>query len=575
MSRRIYSCCITGFLLVALSIAENRSLRLVRLPDLPMSATFLAQPLSSTGKASLIALIQSGTLSDLRWPNFSAYRSDVARFYESYGYDLPWLQGMQPTPQARNAIVVLQEADDKGLSAKDYDGPRWAARLAKLRPFRPQPSELDAIRFDLSLTISLMRYISDLHTGKIDPRQLGIEVNIARRRYNLPQFLRERVIEVSDVSAVFSQVEPAYPGYRRTLEALQTYRKLAAEDLGQPFPAIRRTIKPGQTYAGVPRLARFLQLVGDLPGNIIVPPSQTGYQGSVVDGVKRFQDRHGLAANGWIDAHTLAELNVPLNQRVHQIQLTLERWRWLPPEYAESSIVVNIPEFQLRAYDSNFRVAVTMRVVVGKAYDHATPIFMSNLESVVFRPYWEVPVSIANAEIIPAIKRDSNYLAQQGMEIIKKPAKVITTNFVTAGMLNQVALGALSVRQRPGPNNALGLIKFDFPNEYSVYMHDTPARVLFSQSKRDFSHGCIRLEKPVDLAAWVLRNNPGWDEHHIRTAMNGETTQDVKLVHPIPVLIIYGTVIVLEDGVVHFYDDLYRQDAKLDQALQRDYPYPH
>jgi murein L,D-transpeptidase YcbB/YkuD len=152
---------------------------------------------------------------------------------------------------------------------------------------------------------------------------------------------------------------------------------------------------------------------------------------------------------------------------------------------------------------------------------------------------------------------------------------VVATDTITAYLLDQVRAGKLSVRQRPGPNNALGLIKFEFPNEYSIYMHDTPARILFSLSERDFSHGCIRLEKPAELAAWVLRDNPGWDIENIRAAMNGDKTREVRLAHPIPVRIVYATVIVLQGGVARFYDDLYGQDAELDRALQKDYPYPH
>jgi L,D-transpeptidase YcbB len=533
------------------------------------------QSLSPEGQALLRSLIQSANLPELRWPDFSRYRNDVVRFYESYDYALPWVGSMRPTPQAQAVIMALERADDKGLAAADYDGPRWAERLAKLESFGKQPTESEVVRFDLALTVSLMRYISDLHTGRIDPRRFGIDVNIAGRRYDLPEFLRQKFVSAADVPAVLTQVEPPYPGYRLTLEAVQNYRKLAEEDTGQPFPAIKKIVAPGQVYAGAPRLARFLRLVGDLPVDASIPAGQTLYQGALVDAVKKFQDRHGLTPDGRIDTRTLEELNVPLDRRVRQIQLTLERWRWLPPEYGESPIVVNIPGFRLRAYDSNFHIAVTMKVVVGKAYDHKTPIFMSSMQSVIFRPYWEVPESIARAEIIPAIKHDPKYLAKQEMEIVDKSGRVVATDMVTANMLEEIYRGELSVRQKPGPDNALGLIKFEFPNKYSVYMHDTPARLLFSQSKRDFSHGCIRLEKAAELAAWVLRGNPGWDGNRIRAAMAGDKTLQVKLERPIPVLIVYGTVIVLEDRIVHFYDDLYGQDTELDHALRQDYPYPH
>ena len=294
-----------------------------------------------------------------------------------------------------------------------------------------------------------------------------------------------------------------------------------------------------------------------------------------MDAVKTFQRRHGRDPNGRIDAPTLADLNVPLSRRVRQMQLTLERWRWMPDSYQRAPIVVNLPEFRLRAYDKNFNIGVTMKVVVGKAYGgHYTPVFSDNMEYVVFRPYWEVPYSITKAEMIPHIVRDPDYLAKKGFEVVDSRQNVVSAGTVTADVLDQLRAGKLFVRQKPGPKNALGLVKFIFPNSYNVYMHDTPATELFAKSERDFSHGCIRLERPADLAAWVLRDNPGWTPDRIRAAMNGDTTQQVNLAHPIPVLILYATVIVLEDGIVHFYDDIYGYDASLDKVLAKGYPYP-
>lgn len=539
-------------------------------------ATSAAQALSSAGQAFLRSTIQTANLSELRWPDFQKYRQDVATFYEFYGYALPWISNMQPTPQARAVVALLQNAGDKGLSAEDYDGPRWAARLAMLRPLDRQPTEMSAIKFDLALTVSLMRYISALHTGRIDPREFGIKVDVAQRKYHLPQFIEDHVVHSPDVTASLSQVEPPYPGYKRTIQALEKYRRLlAVQDTGQPLPKVKKTVDPEHSYAGLQRLVRFLHLVGDLPTSVQIPAGDNVYQGPLVDAVKRFQDRHGLDPDGRLGRRTIAEINVPLSQRVQQIELTLERWRWLPKQYGEAPIVVNIPEFRLRAYDKHFHVAVTMKVVVGKAYNHKTPIFMSSLQSVIFRPYWDVPISIVRAEIVPALRHNPHYLDKQNMEIVDARRRVLPDQTVRATVLDELRNGTLFLRQRPGPNNSLGLIKFDFPNGYSVYMHDTPARVLFSRSRRDFSHGCIRLENAAALADWVLRDNPGWDAGRIRAAMDGADTQEVKLAHPIPVLIVYGTAIVRSDGLVRFYDDLYGQDAALAQALRTQYPYPH
>ena len=532
------------------------------------------QQLSPEGQASLRAIIQAQNLSDLRWPDFSDYSRLMTEFYQSYGYSLPWVRGMEPSAQAQQVIAILKNADQEGLFAEDYDGPRWGDRVAKLKPIAPQPSETDAVRFDAALTVCVMRYVSDLHIGKVNPKHFGFGFDIEARKYDLPGFLKKDVVDASDVAGILAQVEPPYPGYRRTIKALQTYLELAKEYDGEPLPAVKGTIAPGDSYPGVPRLIRFLRLVGDLPADANVPEDETIYQGPLVDAVKSFQRRHGRDPDGRIGAQTLADLNVPLRQRVRQMQLTLERWRWMPDAYQKAPIVVNIPEFRLRAYDEKFKIALTMNVVVGKAYDHSTPVFEEKMAYVVFRPYWNVPYSIAKAEYLSRIARDPDYLSKKGFEVVNSRQEVVTSGTVTSDVLAQLRAGKLFIRQAPGPKNSLGLVKFIFPNDYSVYMHDTPAQEFFSKSRRDFSHGCIRLGKPADLAVWVLRDNPGWNMDRVRAAMNGSATQQVNLAHRIPVLIVYGTVIVTEDGTVHFYDDIYGHDASLEEVLDKGYPYP-
>jgi len=532
------------------------------------------QPLGAEGQAILHAIIQAGNLPDLRWPNFSDYYKQVQKFYESYGYSLPWVREGKPTAQAQQVIALLRQAEQKGLSADDYDGPRWADRLAKLKATAPQPSEADAARFDVALTVSLMRYVSDLHIGKVSPKHFDFGLDVEAKKYDLPEFLKEHVVDGADFAGVLAQVEPPYPGYRRTMQALHTYLELTKEYDGKLLPAAQKAIGPGDSYPDVAQLARLLRLLGDLPADATVPADGTVYQGPLVDAVKNFQRRLGRDPDGRISAQTLADLNVPLTRRVRQMQLTLERWRWLPLSYQKSPIVVNIPEFHLRAYDENFKIGVTMNVVVGKAYGHDTPIFSDTMEYVVFRPYWSVPYSIARAEFLSRIARDPDYLAKKGFEVVDSRQEVVAAGTVTSEVLEQLRAGKLFIRQTPGPKNSLGLVKFIFPNNYNIYFHDTPEQVFFAKSRRDFSHGCIRLERPADLALWVLRNNPGWDMERVRAAMNGSTTQQVNLAHPIPVLIVYATVIVTEDGIIHFYDDIYGHDAALEKVLEKGYPYP-
>jgi L,D-transpeptidase YcbB len=533
------------------------------------------QQLSPEGQASLRSIIQAGNLPDLRWPDFSDYSKHLQKFYELYGYSLPWVSGMEPTPQARQAIAVLSKAQYKGLSSDDYDGARWDGRFAQLKPALADPSETNALRFDVALTVSLMRYISDLHIGRVNPKHFSFGLDIEAKKYDLAEFLKEHVVGASDVDAVLAQVEPPYPGYRRTTKVLETYLELAKQYDGAPLPAPQKAIAPGASYPAAPQLARLLHLLGDLPADANVPSDATVYQGALVEAVKNFQVRHGRDPDGRLSPQTLADLNVPLNNRIRQMQLTLERWRWLPPSYEKSPIVVNIPEFHLRAYDETFKIALTMDVVDGRAFNHTTPIFSDMMEYVVFRPYWNVPYSIAKGEFLPKLAHDPDYLEKNGYAVVDNRDKVVSDGTISNDALEELRGGKLFIRQNPGPKNALGLVKFIFPNDFSIYMHDSPEKELFSKARRDFSHGCIRLEKPADLAAWVLRNNPGWDAERIHAAMSGNAeNQQVNLTHPIPVLIVYATVFVTEDGIVHFYDDIYGHDAALEKVLDKGYPYP-
>jgi murein L,D-transpeptidase YcbB/YkuD len=532
------------------------------------------QALTSIGQSELRSLLDSANLSDLRWPGFSNYRDATKEFYDSYGSSLPWIRGSQPSSQALAIIQLLKTAEAKGLRSEDYDGPRWDGRLAQFGDTVPQP-ELGLVRFDLALTVSTMRYVSDLHIGRINPRLFHFGLDIDHKEFDLSEFVSKELVDAEDVNAVMKTVEPPFPAYHRTIAALNRYREFASQDDGEPLPVPAKTIKPGDFYAGIPRLRRLLGLLGDLQEKN--EASSTGiidriYQGNLVRAVKHFQERHGLDADGRIDAPTVKELNIPLSRRVVQLDLTLDRWRWIPHQFGRPPIVVNIPEFQLHADNNEYQWALSMKVVVGRAYRHKTPVFASQIKSVIVRPYWNVPIDIQRAEIVPHIQKDPSYLAKNSYEVVDRGGNVVSEGIVTEEIMAQLRSGRLSVRQRPGADNALGLLKFEFPNPYDVYMHGTPAKHLFSRSRRDFSHGCIRVEDPVTLAAWVLRDQPKWTPDSIRAAMDGEETVRIDLKTPIPVLIVYGTAVVQENGEVQFFDDIYGYDADLERALMMDYP---
>lgn len=521
------------------------------------------QRLTDNGHTVLQYLLQAAKLPDLNRPDFTSVQAEAEAFYQAAGGTLPWIHQGAPTPQALAIIQALQTADSEGLLPEDYDGPRWDARIAQLAQSRPRESAL--VKFDLALTISAMRYVSDLHDGRVNPRLFHYDLEVNHTNFSLADFLTQKLVNSQDVDSALASVEPPFPLYRRTREALKTYLALAQQDDGSELPVPAKPVKPGDSYAGVARLTKLLALVGDMSQE--PPPADDLYRGALVSGVKHFQQRHGLDPTGRIDAATAQAMNVPLSQRAAQLALTMERLRWLPHDFERPPIIVNIPEFRLRATDDQFHWMLSMNVVVGKAYGHETPVFASQITSVIFRPYWNVPESIVHAEMLPHIRKDPNYLAENDYQVVDSSGTVVSEGPVSAQMQKQLRSGALRLRQKPGPKDALGRIKFNIPSSYDVYMHDTPARELFSRSRRDFSHGCIRVERPLELAEWVMREMPEWDAERIEESMNGDRTFEVKLPHPIPVLILYGTAVVMEDGQVHFLPDIYKQDAELEQAL--------
>jgi L,D-transpeptidase YcbB len=524
------------------------------------------QQLSLEGQAHLQSILAAGKLAWLHRPDFSSRQAAVAEFYRSIGDSLAWTAVGHATPQAIEITGDLENAGAKGLDSADYDGGEWASRIASLQR-SDKPAESELVEFDVGLTVSVMRYISDLHIGRVDPGLFHPGFDIEQNKYDLARFLRDRIIRAPDLRPPLDEVEPPFPAYRRTVAALQEYETLAREYRGQPLPVPAKSVDPGASYSAAPQLARLLRLLGDLPANVEIDLSATVYQGDLVAAVKRFQRRHGLEPDGRIGRQTFQELNTPLAFRVEQLRLSLERWRWLPHQFSQPPIVVNLPEFRLHAIDEQNRQVFAMNVVVGKAYGHQTPVFATTIRSVIFRPYWDVPLSIQTRELIPDIRRHPGYLAKHGYEVVDARRRVVSGGEVNQRILAGLRAGTFFARQKPGPKNSLGLIKFDMPNPYDVYMHATPATELFSKSRRDFSHGCIRVEDPVTLAEWVLRNNPGWTAARILEAMNGNETFRVNLEKPIPVLIVYGTAVVSEKGEVQFCRDIYGLDAELEKAL--------
>jgi murein L,D-transpeptidase YcbB/YkuD len=497
----------------------------------------------------------------------AAYREQIKRLYESAHFLPLWIKGDEPTPQATYLLEALRASRLKGLNPSDYDAEILATKSRSLKG----ASALAQASFDAALTQSTMQYISDLRVGRVNPKHLKVDIDVQSKKYDLPEFMARKVVSAGNIQSILDQIEPPYAGYRRIENTLKQYLDLAAKGDGAKVPAGTRTIAPGDPYAGTAELADRLHLLGDLPQG----GSFNSFSGALVEGVKHFQARHGLAADGKLDAATLRELNTPLTARVQQIDDALERWRWMPTEFQQPPVLVNIPEFRLRAYSADHQLALSMNVVVGKAAPTQTPVFTNDIKFIVFRPYWSVPPGILRRTVIPGILKSSGYLARERFEVTDSSGKLVSPNDdLVAGLRS----GKYFVRQKPGPTNALGLIKFMFPNTYSVYLHSTPSTELFSRSRRDFSSGCIRLEKPAELASFLLRNQldgqQPWTLALVQQAMDsGRDNRQVNLAVKIPVLILYVTAVAEEDGTVHFFDDIYGHDKRLNALLAKGPPY--
>ena len=482
-----------------------------------------------------------------------------------------WFEAARPSAQAWQAVELLGRADTHGLEPADYAAAALQQALQRAT-LRPAPDEAAAAQLDAALTHALLRYLADLHDGRVRPQQLHQSYSPVRRQpFDAAAHLREAVAQGRLPEAV-REATPRLTQYERLREALAWYRSMGAHAAWQsPLPPPKGTrgregpLEPGWPWASLGQLAERLLVLGDLAQ---VPAEIPLYEGPLVEAVKSFQLRHGLVADGRLGKATLAQLEVGPPARARQLELALERLRWTPLMQEPRMVVINIPEFVLRAYevqDGRIHLHSQMKVIVGRALDQRTPLFDADMRFVEFSPYWNVPPSIVRKELLPRLRRDPAYFGREGFEFVGAGGRVLTD--VTPAHLDALQGGQLRIRQRPGPRNALGQVKFVFPNDANIYLHHTPSVGLFERDRRDFSHGCIRVDDPVVLAGFVLQDDPAWTEARIRQAMARGESATLALVRPVRVLIAYGTALV-KDGRVHFFEDIYRQDRALDAALR-------
>lgn len=478
---------------------------------------------------------------------------------------LTWLAGGKPSRQAVTLLGILNQADLYGLRPVDYQLAVPATELQAVRAGRADLSLQS--RFDRALTTSAARFVTHIHQGRVTAQAAGFDLPPPSSTVDAAAVVRQLALASNPVD-VIAALEPRPRPYHALKQALLAYRTLALQPGLHRLPPIpKRSIGIGDDYAGTSSLRRLLVALGDTD---VVRDDENKLDASVEAAVRRFQDRHGLKSDGVIGARTYEALTTPLSRRVQQIELTLERWRWLAGLQQRPDIVVNIPQFTLYtlpAPNSPDPSPLEMQVIVGRIRDR-TPIFVAQIQEVVFQPYWDVPPSIMRKELLPKIRKDPGYLERHHFEIVRGAGDDATVVALSATTLNALAAGRLRLRQRPGADNALGPVKFVLPNPYNVRLHGTPEQALFAQPSRAFSHGCIRVSAPAALAQFVLRNAADkWDEERVETAICGTQTLRVKLAQPVQVIVFYATAAATEARGVLFSEDIYGHDRRLEQLL--------
>lgn len=484
-----------------------------------------------------------------------------------------WFVGTHPTPQAVSITAELRHAAQRGLRPGDYGVEDLVQAVPELAgpvgAASPNPTPTVVAQVDAALTVAVERFVADLHSGRVNPREVGYDLDVVRPKFAVPSVV-ETLAHAPSVSMTLDGIEPQFLHYRLLKSVLARYRELALHpELNRlPDPG-RNAIKPGGLYVGAPALRRLLIALGDVSTGAAVS-QDLHLDRDLVRVLKIYQARHGLAQDGALGRDTYRALTTPFAARVTQIELSMERWRWLPPRLETPAIIVNIPEFRLFAFYTTADLEqqmLRMDVIVGKSFPiMQTPVFAADMRYIVLHPYWDVPYSIVKRELLASIRRDPSYIARNDYEIVQGQTDAAVVQPVTPQTIDALAKGTLRLRQKPGPKNPLGFVKFMLPNQHNVYLHGTSAPALFAGAQRAFSHGCVRVADPMALLSYVLRDNSEWHPERVLAQLQQPGTYRINLHTPIRVFIVYATALAAEDGRALFFADIYGQDSKL-QAL--------
>jgi len=499
----------------------------------------------------------------------------MRRFYEERLYLPAWIDARgEVRRRARALLRGIDSADEHGLRPADYHAAQIDSLLVELRksargtnPAGAEATDRLLTEIDLLLTDAFLSYGAHLVSGRVDPRSIDPLWTVNGRGTDMAAVLRRTLEEGRPPDEALARLAPEHEEYGLLRKALAEHRSVA-EAGGWPTVPEGGTLHPGDSGDRVPVLRRRLAASGDLSAEAAAETADSAVFGPrLEEAVRRFQRRHGLTPDGLVGRETLAALNVPARRRAEQIRLNLERWRWLPSEFAYRHLRVNIADFEMQAVEGDSTV-LSMRTVVGRDY-RQTPVFSDTMRYVVVNPSWSVPRSIAESDILPRLRESTSYLREQDMVVYS--GWEADASRVDPATVDWASLSADSFPyrfvQRPGPANALGRVKFMFPNQFSVYIHDSPSRGLFGRSVRSFSSGCIRVERPLELLDYVFRGSDRWTPDSLRAVLDAGRERTIPIPRELPVHIEYWTAWVARDGTVHFRPDVYGRDRRLEPAL--------
>jgi murein L,D-transpeptidase YcbB/YkuD len=499
--------------------------------------------------------------------------AELPRFYAQRNFRPAWTTADDRAfALADEMVQQLEDARYDGLAPQHYhlDSIRSLLHTARQQVAAGRPLDAD-VHADLEflLTDAFLMLGSHLQAGRVNPETLDSEWLIhLDRRGDLAQVL-DRAIESRRIGEALDGLRPPHPEYAVLRQALKFHRTRGATADGPRLPE-KSAWEKGQRGEIADRLRERLQFSGDLPQN--VEGVDADADAELFEGLRRFQDRHGLEADGRMGPRTLQALNVSGEERIRQVELNLERWRWLPHDLGSRHVRVNVPQFDLAVIEDGQEL-LRMRVVVGRHY-RRTPVFSSYLDHLVFNPAWNIPARIAVEDILPKARRDPSYLRHANIRVYESwspgAAEIEPDSVDWTAVAGQRF--SYKFKKDPGPHNDLGRIKFMFPNKFAVYLHDTPSKRLFDRGMRGFSSGCIRIEKPIDLAEYVLRDSPGWSRDAVIAAIDSGANRTARLPHPIALHLIYMTAGVNSEGRLRFWPDIYQRDSTLDRALQKKPP---